>query len=216
MDYYKLLADVAAYSVLLPLAIGLWQFTKKDRLAKLVTAYVVMVAIVEALGKYTSGAGQSNLWLSHLYIPFEYGILALIYFFVFRSVNIRRFIMASIILFTVFSIVDVLLGEGIDQMNSYPRVLESGLMITLALLYFSKVFNDLDKVNLERDPMFILSSGIIIYFAGTTMLYSLFNIAMAQSPEILRICIIALRVLIIFFNLILIMVIWRAPKVCRT
>ncbi|MDX5422432.1 MAG: hypothetical protein LPK07_12460 [Hymenobacteraceae bacterium] len=212
LTYYYWLSDISGYSVALPLLVGFYQLRKKKDilLVKLVLLLAGFAALMELASAYTYYKGLNNLWLSHLYDPVEYLILASIFFVSFEAKGIRRGIVLSVLLLTAFSLWDSLLGEGLDQMNSYPRVLESAFVVALGMLYFYKVFNDLRILHLDHDPMFLLSGGAILYFAGTVMAYSMFNVALAESYNMARVCLSVGYVLNIFFNLVLVQVLRKA------
>ncbi|WP_137757763.1 hypothetical protein [Pontibacter sp. SGAir0037] len=114
-------------------------------------------------------------------------------------------------LFVAFCVVDAVYLESIARLNSYPRSVGSALLILLALLYFYKVFNDMDKLFLEHDPMFLLSAGIVIYYAGTATVFSFLNEVMAHSYEDARMLVNITILLTISFNLLLMVVMRKAP-----
>ena len=213
MPFIKVLVNIAAFSVLVPLGVGLYQWYKGGKqVAKLVLLFVCFLVVVEGLGYYLGARKINNLWLSHVYIPIEYALLSLIYFFAFENKIIRRVLCVSVVLFALFCIYDVFYIESMLTFNSYPRTVESALLIALALLYFNKVFHGMDMLYLERDPMFLLSAGIIIYFAGSVTFYGLVNMMMAQSQEHTRVLFSIIYVLNFGFNMLLALVLWRAPR----
>ncbi|WP_114779082.1 hypothetical protein [Botryobacter ruber] len=213
MPFIKVLVNIAVFSVLVPLAVGLYQWHKGGKLvAKLVLLYVCFLVVVEGLGYYLGARKINNLWLSHVYIPIEYALLSLIYYFVFDNKTVRWVLSVSVVLFALFCVYDVFYIESMLTFNSYPRTVESALLIALALMYFNKVFQDLDKLYLERDPVFLLSAGIIIYFAGSVTFYGLVNKMMAQSQEQTRLLLSIIYVLNFGFNMLLATVLWRAPR----
>lgn len=212
--YYNWLSYAAALSVLLPLLYGLLFLKRDNRLYVTLFLYVLTIALTELSGYLTVYLGTTNnLWLSHLYTPVEYILLTYAYYISLKYRNIRMAIIWSVVLFLIFGIMNAFFGEGISQMNSYAKVLESGLLIALALVYFYVTFQNLNKLYLDQDPMFVLSCGILIYFAGTTMAYLLFNRALAISDNMARICLSITYVLNIFFNVVLAVVLKRASRI---
>ena len=208
--YYPWLSYMSSFSVLAPLLVSIYLIKKygyKGEVFKGVFLYVTFIAIVEASGILSVKLGtDSNLWISYAYVPVEYVLLALVYYMNFKQKRIRRGIIISIILFLMFCLADTYLGAGVQEMNSVSRVLESTLLIALALLYLLMMYKDLNYVYLERDPMFVLSCGVLIFFAGTAMAFGMFNQALAISDNMARVCITITLVFNISFNCLLVVV----------
>jgi hypothetical protein len=212
--YYNGLSYASSLSILLPLLYGLFFLNKENRLYITLFLYVLLIALIELSGHLTVYFGTSNnLWLSHLYTPIEFFLLTSAYYISLKDRNIRKAIIGSVILFLIFSFVDAFYGEGIRQMNSYTKVLEGSLLIALVLVYFYVIFRNLNKLYLDQDPMFVLNCGILIYFAGTTMAYLMFNRALAISDNMARICLSITYVLNIIFNVVLLVVLKRASRI---
>jgi hypothetical protein len=212
--YYNWLSYASSLSILLPLVYGLFFLNRDNRLNIFLFLYILFIALIELSGHLTVYLGtNNNLWLSHIYTPVEYFLLASVYYISLKYRNVRKAIIGSVILVLIFSFVDAFFGEGISQMNSYTKVLESSLLIALALVYFYVTFQNLNKLYLDQDPMFVLSCGILIYFAGTTMAYLMFNRALAISDNMARICLSITYILNIFFNVVLLVVLKRASRI---
>ncbi|GAA4430213.1 hypothetical protein GCM10023188_16610 [Pontibacter saemangeumensis] len=212
--YYYWLSYTSSFSVLVPLLaslILLKQFGRPGKVFWGVFLYIVFLAIVETLGFLSvylwSG---SNLWISYLYVPIEYALLSWIYYMSFEQKQIKSGIIISVIVFLLACIAEAFWGAGTHNMNSYSRVMESTILIALALLYLFVLYKDLNYVYLEQDPMFVLSCGVMIFFAGTAMAYGMFNKALAISDNMARVCMTITYVLNISFNCVLVLVQRRA------
>ena len=213
--YYYWLSNTSSFSVLVPLLASLLllkQFGRAGSIFKGVFLYIVFLAIVEALGVLSVElwSVSSNMWISYAYVPLEYAILAWIYYMSFEQKQIKSGIILSVIVFLLVCIAEVSWGAGTHSMNSFSRVVESTLLIALALLYLFVLYKDLNYVYLEQDPMFMLSCGVMIFFAGTAMAYGMFNKALAISDNMARVCITITYVLNISFNCVLVVVQRRA------
>ncbi|MDO6390352.1 hypothetical protein Q4E40_09455 [Pontibacter sp. BT731] len=84
-------------------------------------------------------------------------------------------------------------------MNSVSRIAANAMLIVMAITYFYKVANNAKVIYLDRDPMFLLSCAILIYYAGTSMSYAIFNEALAISDDAARICLAIIMVLNVLF-----------------
>jgi hypothetical protein len=213
--YYSWMIYASSLSILLPLLYGLYAFNIRNRLFIYLFLYVLFGALTELSGHLSVEyfRTQNNLWLSHIYAPVEFALLASAYYTSFKYTKIRKAIIWSFLVFFIFCIADAFFIEGLKEMNSYARVLESSLLIALALLYFYVVFQDLNQLYIDQDPMFVLSSGILVYFAGTTMAFLMFNKALEISDNMARICLSITYILNIFFYVVLMVVLRRASRV---
>ncbi|WP_018478955.1 hypothetical protein [Pontibacter roseus] len=213
MDIFRIFALLSAFSILVPLATSSLRLKSSDTLVRVIFTYAFIILLVEAGGLYTRELGQNNVWLSHLYVPLEYMLLSLAMALGFRNKTIRQGIYLSIALVLVFAIANVVLWQPLDKMNSHVRALSSTLMSLQALLYLYKAFMDVTNVKLLRDPFFLLSIGILIYFVGTVFLFAFLEDMIRDSMQMARYfwssinssCTIA-------FNLILALVAWKAPS----
>ncbi|TXK49110.1 hypothetical protein FVR03_06925 [Pontibacter qinzhouensis] len=215
MEVYNIIQYLSIFSILPPLIYSLvllWQ-RQAGRLTWQIFGFSVFIAVVEAAGWISSYKGLNNLWMSHVYIPLEYAILAYMYLCIFNNKIIKRLIIGSVVLFFLFCALDIVYLESLTIYNSYPRVIESVLMVLLSLLYFYKVFKDIDKADLLTDPYFLLSVGVIVNFAGSSVINSLFNVMLQYPAEIMLMCLAVLNFLNVLFNTTLVLVLRRAPRV---
>jgi hypothetical protein len=59
--------------------------------------------------------------------------------------------------------------HGLLRAITYTIVLKSTFVVVLVLLYFEQMLQELRNVRLERDPMFVISVALLLYFAGTVV-----------------------------------------------
>jgi hypothetical protein len=85
--------------------------------------------------------------------------------------RIRRYFLPLGILYTAFALLDTLVLHGLMRSITYTTVLESTLVVVLTLLYFEQMLRELRNVRLERDPMFVISVALLLYFAGTVVTF---------------------------------------------
>ncbi|WP_266204660.1 hypothetical protein [Pontibacter kalidii] len=174
--------------------------------------YTVFIALIEITGQLTVYLGtRNNHWIQHIYTPIEYVLLAMVYYFSLTSRFLKRGIVISIAGISVLCVLTVVMVEDITQMNSMPRMIAGAMLIAMAVLYFYQTASRPSFTYLDRDPMFVLSSGVIIYQAGTAMAFSMFNAALAESYDAARICLSIIVVLNILFRIVLMMALRRAP-----
>lgn len=210
---YPWLIEISSFSICIPLLVGVFLFTKKSSLLfRLLLAYTAFIAITEVVSQLTVYLGTtSNLWISHIDTPVEFALTAAIYYFYLEQRVVKNSIVVVTTAFILFNVFNVFWGEGIEQLNSLPHMVGGALLISMAVLYFYQSAQNMKFTYLDRDPMFLLSSGIIIYQAGTAVAFSMFNEALAESYDAARMCITVILVLNILFRIVLMLALKRAP-----
>ncbi len=208
---YPWLVQASFYSFCLPLLTGVLLINKRSSLLyRLLLLYIVFIALVEVTAKVTiSLKTTNNVWIDHIYTPTECLIVAAVYYSHFTNPLLKRGTVVAACGVVVFSGAYVLWGESVMEMNSLPRMLNGVVLIAMAVAYFYQVANDLSQTYLDRDPMFILSCGIIVYQAGTAVAFSMFNKALAASYDTARICISVILVLNILYRVVLMLALKR-------
>jgi len=172
-DYLERIANVF---VLLPLGLAGWRWPLLSPALRLLAVYLV---VAEATLLTASLAQlywpQWGLVVWHGFSIIQTLFFLRIYYLTLRLPLLPRLIIWAAPLFTLFAICDTLYLEGIQRVNAYTHVLQSALLITLALFYFEQLLNELQVVRLERDPLFLVSTAVVLYFSGTVLMYVFIN-----------------------------------------
>lgn len=195
------LHKASVYSSFIPVIAGLFLFRKHKKLSfRLLYLFGVFSLLTEAVALITVWTGtKNNLWIGHVYTLVSFGIMASVYYTSFNKALVRRIITAAVAGFIVLSFYDALVLVGITKINSVSRMVANALLMLMAIGYFYKVVNSPKEIYLEKDPLFLLSCAVLIYYAGTSMSYAIFNQALAVSWDAARICMAVVFVLNIFF-----------------
>jgi len=212
---YPWLIEVGTFWVLVPFAAGLFLLRKPHKNNKfwLLFVLVSVALLAEAAGQIMVRMGASNnLWVVHSHTLLEFLVLATVYYTSFRRPVFKKGIIVATIVFVITCFIDAFLVDGINQMNSTAKMVSNTMLMLMAILYFYKVANDLTVTYLDRDPIFLLSCTVLIWKAGTTMSYAMFNQALAASYDAARICIAITLVLNILYYTALLFILRRATS----
>lgn len=157
----------------------------------------------------------SNIWIYNIYIVPEY----LFYFFFFYLI-LRNEVKKSIVnllslTYGIFSMVNLFLVQGLDNLNSYTIIVGNIVLILLSILYFNKNLNEKILLPQKSQPTFWISLAVFIFSVGSlpyfifmnylikvnigmaialfyillilnTLMYSLYLIAFLCSPHSLK------------------------------
>lgn len=212
MNIMKAIVNIAAFSVLIPLLAGLIKFKRGSQLSFILFGYVIVSALVDAGGLITARNGINNNWMSHVFVPLEYLFFSSIYAIAVRSELWKKVIYASFWLFLGFCVLNVFLWEPLDQFNAKARVLESALLIAMVLLYFYRRLKQKEDPNFLKEPLFLFSAAILLYFSGTVVIFSFLEALMQESMELARAFMNIMRVLLIMLNLVIAIVLLKDKK----
>ncbi|WP_299702179.1 hypothetical protein [uncultured Pontibacter sp.] len=191
----------AVTSPVLPFLIGLWFIRRQKNMQfRLLFLFITIGILTEAASLITLMLGtKNNLWLGHLYTFLAFSVLASVFYFSFSRPLLKRAIIGGIIGLFCLIYYDAFVTDGLAKMNSLSRIAASSMLIVMAITYFYKVANNGKVIYLDRDPMFLLSCVVLIYYAGTSMSYAIFNEALAISYDMARICLSIILILNILF-----------------
>lgn len=120
----------------------------------------------------------SNLFLLPLYISVEFGLLVWLYSQAIDSRWLRRLRWPLVVGMCVLASL-----EGLLQLSRAPtygnltRLLESASVIVLVLTYYHSTLRQPKTAYIWREPLFWVSTGLLFFFAGNFLIYTVTNFA---------------------------------------
>ena len=132
---------------------------------------IIITLFIEFIARVLFERGMNNMFLFHLYTFVEFGFVSAIFYLLSRSEAWKKLILIVSSLFVVFSILNLLFFEGIEQFNSNQRYFECISVFVYCVGYYLGVLRSSESFFLEREPMFWLTSGYLLYFSGTLFLF---------------------------------------------
>ena len=136
---------------------------------------------VESFARALELFHQSNLFVTSFDTMLEFGLLAAVYQQVLRPSVLSRWLPVVVGIFTLASLLSYLRPAAAEQFNPAQRFAESLLVLTLVLTYLLKTLRELTVVRLEREPMFWVSTGLLLYFAGSVFIFLSSNYVLRHS-----------------------------------
>lgn len=166
MQLLYALSYLGQASILVPIVIG---FQRRQQLApasRIIFYCCLMWLVMMVFGEFARKAWHYNIAVWDAVTILEMWFIGLAYHRVLRF-RFRRYFLPLGILYTVFALIDIFVLHGLMRAITYTIVLKSALVVVLAMLYFEQMLRELRNVRLERDPMFVISVALLLYFAGT-------------------------------------------------
>ncbi len=125
--------------------------------------------------------GSLLLKLNVEYWFFIYGILVFlsIHYFFYKLLNekFKRVFIISILIFIIFSILAFIYRISFDYLtiSAFFKVYQTINILFFSILWFKRIFEELETDNLLENSNFYFISGLIIYYCGSVFLFLLAN-----------------------------------------
>ncbi|TGE29671.1 hypothetical protein [Hymenobacter metallicola] len=203
--------NVALLTYLIPLVVGIWRWKS------LLTVYrpLVWFAIVPGclLNGLLAEIGRhilhNNIFFLQLATIGETLFLGWAYHYAFHSSFARKVLAGGALIFlaTYFIEAFYINDFGVGQ-DIYTHVVQSLLLVGAAVAYFEQTLRELRNIDLGEDPMFMVSVGSILYYAGTLMVFVLES-QMQSQPDLIWTMYMIQFILLIVFNVFLTIAIWN-------
>ncbi|GAA4018082.1 hypothetical protein GCM10022408_34740 [Hymenobacter fastidiosus] len=217
----KKLNILALLTYLVPSAVGLWRWSglvpAYRPLVWLVVGPGFLLGLASEIGRYVF---HNNIAPQHLITLTETLVLGWAYWYALHSARNRRFLMGALGGFIVVFGVESVYWRGFWQgYNTYAHTFQTFVLLALALLYFEQLLQELHTSRLEHDPMFLVSVGTMLYYAGTIMVFLLEDgMQHRHQTDQLWAMFSIQATLLIVFNGFLTLALWnahRAPQVSK-
>jgi hypothetical protein len=167
---------------------------------------------VELTGRLIASHHKKNFLLFTVFIPILYFLLSSVYYsFFFQQLRLRKAIRWSQLLFPFFCLWNAVYGEGLTKFNSYSILLMSLLLLTWVFIYFNLKFKDPDKFKLTHEPMFWVSSGLLIFYGTTAFAMGAYNYFLDVDIKIAALLLNIIQILNIPMNIFFILALLCLP-----
>jgi len=180
----RIVFEASFFVVIFAGVVGLVRFRHLQPPLRYLLSLVLFTAVIEVVSRIRSNHYQSNLFLLPLDTLVEFGLLAGLYRQALSPSAVSRWLPAVAGLFALVSLFSYREQAAIEQFNTVQRFAESLLVLGLVLLYFYKVIRELAIIRLEREPMFWISVGLLVYFAGNLFVFVFSNYIIRQSSAV--------------------------------
>lgn len=179
-----LISDISIYSPAIPFIAGLICFYRLriDQKAIFQIAICSIIAEVAAYFIIRADGNQAIIYL--IFSLIEYGILSYIFASGIRPFLSSSFFWSMSVFFFLFFLFEIIFLSGIARFNAYSTAIESLIIIAYALIFFYKTLKELKIRHLEQEPLFWLSTGVLLYFSSSFFIF-LFTNYVSSSNRVL-------------------------------
>lgn len=161
--------------VICPLILALTNVKSYPKELKVITLYLVSIAVIGSYSAYLWSQHKNNLPVLHIYTMVEFTTIILFYQTIFKTYFSKRWAWLVISVFLIFCLVNATYIQDWKMFNTYPRTLESILVIGASLYYYYKITRQTLYTQIEKSPVFWINTGFFIYFSGSFLLFTISN-----------------------------------------
>lgn len=180
MNFEAILRYLSMGSVLIPIGMSLGRLRPLSVRFPSLLAYLGLSLLVESWGLYTSLSGaKNNLLVYNFFNIAELILLSGLYYRAFDGARFRQLVLIINALYVPFALYRF--TRAPDAYDGLVLALENFLLILLVLLYFYQLLNNLEVTRLSRFPMFWISTGILMFFAGSLFIYLFSNYILTRE-----------------------------------
>lgn len=168
MQLLSVLSYISQASIVVPLVIGFRRWRQLSPASRSIFYCCLMWLVMMSFGIFSGKFWGYNIAIWDAVDILEMWFIGLAYHRVLRF-RLRRYFLPLGILYTAFALLDAFVLHGLMLPITYTTVLKSAFVVVLTLLYFEQMLRELRNVRLERDPTFIISVALLLYYAGTVV-----------------------------------------------
>lgn len=175
IEISRFIINTSVFVTFLPLGLSL--FWRKNLTGAMFVyfCFSILVATAQIIAHITKKLHIVNLPVLHVYTVVEFCWITWFYHVAMPTYFTRKLAIGTIIIFALAALLNTLYLQPVTQFNTYARTLASLIVICYALTYFYKLITEVQITNLERDPIFWINTGFLIYFSGGTLLFVFSN-----------------------------------------
>ncbi len=176
---------LSMYSVIIPVTIVLFKRNNIIEVQRWIGLLVLITLLSEIIINFLSSNKINSLPAVHLFTALQFAVLALVLGKGLSPLFSSRFLKGLIITFILFVISDAIFLNGITNFNSFSRPLASFILIFLSLCFFQKTLKELKIKSLDKEPLFWVNIGVLIYFSGSLFIFLFTNYIKASNDALL-------------------------------
>ena len=154
--------------------IGIVRFKKLTIPFKLITILIIYTFASEIISRIFSYKFRNSSPVYHLYIPIQFALLLLVYFFLFQWKN-WRYTGLILFIFLVLCFTNTIFLQSFFRFPSNIILISSCFFIGASLSFFKRMLNSVGDENLFKQSVFWFNTGILIFFTCTFLFWGIYN-----------------------------------------
>jgi hypothetical protein len=188
MTFFKSIIILSHLPILLAVIYSALYYHRFSKELKAFCPFLFLSGLVQFSSLLLWFLKRNNLPLLHFYIPAGFLCLAFFYRTLLSGFIKARIIEGAAILFIIFSLVNTLFIQPLLTFNSNGLVVESVLIVIMALFTFIFLLNDIVKESGTRDIKSLnwINSGLFIFYSSGLLIFYFGNVITHSLSEMLN------------------------------
>ncbi len=148
-------------------------YKKLGQELRIISVFIFLSALVQIVSTLLWYQSENNLWLLHIYVAAGFLVLTRFYNSVLKGFIHKKVLLVIAVLFTIFTILNAVIFQGIFTYASMSLTVESILIIILSLSTFTLLLDDLVKESKATIVTSVnwINSGLFLYYSSSLLLF---------------------------------------------
>jgi hypothetical protein len=167
-----IVAYLSSVSALIPFVFAV--IKRKDIPRELLPLLVILaLSVLADLLSFVLANNSINTYpIGNLYLFITFLLLSYIYF---KSLRQPKHLKWTVVVFSIFFVLNFLFWEGPFKFNSYSNVAASLILIFTAIWYLTTLLRDLPTADIQLHPLLWITFAVLFYYGGTFFLFLVKN-----------------------------------------
>lgn len=170
---------------IIPIATAFTTYRWHTKELRIMLWYCLVSLLAGLLGTILAHREINNHFVSHLFTPVQFSMFVYILSHWQPQALVRKIFIAAIFAFIIFWALGLFMLEDLRSFSTITRPVAAVLLVLASAVTLVQTVRT-GNLPLSRTPAFWISSGILIYFAGMSVLLSMSNMLLTASIQTLR------------------------------
>ncbi len=126
---------------------------------------------------------RSNQWFYTIFHFFTYLFYLWFYLNILKLPRIRKTVRVFLVIYVLGAVLNFLFVQGPVQLNTFTDLMACFMMVFMSIAFYYQLIHASEFLRLQEQPVFWISTGLLIYHLGSMMGLFLINVMNAISEE---------------------------------
>jgi hypothetical protein len=213
MEIVLLIAHFSSVSVLIPLVLAILQWRRLPADIAALRWLIVACAVTDIVSFLSSQVfSVHNQFVGDAYMFFQFTLLLYIFSLQFERKAVLKVAYVSVVVFYLTSLVIL---KSYSVSTSIFDAITSLVIITLSIIFFYKLLNELKVVNIHRLPILWISFAALFYYSGNLFIF-LSRTYLESVPDSYKVIWTAHNILNITKNILFAIALWQSYRTMKS
>lgn len=180
-ELFDAISLVSSFLAVIPIIMGLFIYQRLERVQKMLMLLLFVGLTVEIISNALWYANTNNNFVYHIYTALEFSLILSIY-----SEFLRKYLSNTVIVslgtaFIFYCIFNEVYYQDLKTFNSNTLIVLSFTVLFLSLWTLYSILKT-SHSSLGRNPIFLISTGLLLYFSSSLVLFYVTN-SVELTPE---------------------------------